>query len=790
MTALLNLVTVGVIAICIFSIVFAHTQLKIRGRRLVWLVAIALTTALGCAVYFIDPAQQPTDTLNRGFFTILSFIGLIAAYGGLIIEDITAPDKRRWRLRLWLGAHALWAIGLLISGAVSSPPLVGRSQWMIDAFNTLDASIVITSIGFLVSSFVLLVYTLWVFYRSRIPEIANRTLYWWVTASLMLFGVFVTASGTTEVVVIAMPLIALTVIGTVYAQGHHHLFDVWRSILQTVRISLFIITGAILATLVMLTATEIETEDNLERIVSVGILGFFIAVLYIPLRQLTDLIISRLTHQRSANTAQITREYSQLIAEVIELEMLIPSATATLNELLEIRDSAIVLLNKTSDESISLLVMHPNAPTDRMTGHLQVSGILYKYMAKERQALSQFDIEFDPRFEQIDENERDFFRRLSMSAYAPITLDYTLIGILAVGTKQNDSAYYPRDLELLETLAQQTGVALRNARLVEDLQHLNKNMRTLNDKLKATNDQLSKMDSVKSDFVTIASHELRTPLAQIRGYTDILDALNEQGMLDKDQTNNLIGNLRKATERVEELISAMLDVSQLDVDAMDLRFAQSSVESLVRMAIEPLTDAIRQRKLTLAARGLRGLPSIQADLQRLVQAFRNVIVNAIKFTPDGGKIEISATVQEAQAEGDVDHILIQLTDTGVGIDRGNLEMIFKKFFRAYDPSLHSTGAYKFLGAGPGLGLTIARGVIEGHGGKIWAESSGHDVEHCPGSTFNILLPITTPEDAKRILSFEGTAANEAIGRTDDMQRNTAMRRPDEATPETTQEESA
>ena len=469
---------------------------------------------------------------------------------------------------------------------------------------------------------------------------------------------------------------------------------------------------------------------------------------------------------------------------MIELDTLVPSATATLNKLLKIENSCILLLNQTLEDSIVLLVMNPSGNNDRTSGTISLYSAFYETLAKDRKPLSQFDIEFSPKYTDIKDTERDFFRSLHMSAYAPITLDATMIGILAVGSKKNDTAYYQSDLDLLMTLAQQTGVALRNARLVEDLQHLNKSTRTLNEKLKNTNDQLSRMDNVKSDFVTIASHELRTPLAQIRGYTDIVDALNEQGMLDQNQTTNLVSNLRKATERMGELISAMLDVSQLDVDAMDLRFASTSVESLIRMAIEPLTDAIRQRKLTLSAKGLRGLPSVQADLQRLVQAFRNVIVNAIKFTPDGGKIDIEAQLIEAtdQTKSDQqgDHIQIKIHDTGVGIDRTNLEMIFKKFFRAYDPSLHSTGAYKFLGAGPGLGLTIARGVIEGHGGEIWAESNGHDMEEFPGATFTIVLPVSTPEDAKRVLSFEAAAGNEALGRTPDMSRNTAMRRPDSA----------
>jgi signal transduction histidine kinase len=332
-------------------------------------------------------------------------------------------------------------------------------------------------------------------------------------------------------------------------------------------------------------------------------------------------------------------------------------------------------------------------------------------------------------------------------------MDGRLVGLLACGTKINDTPLYQRDVELLVALANQTGIALRNTRLVTDLRRLNDSMQSLNRDLGTANDQMGKLDSVKTDFVTIASHELRTPLAQVRGYTDIIDALNDQGMLDQDQTRGLVNNLRKATERMEELISAMLDVSQLDVNAMDLRFAQTSPESVLRMAIEPLTDPIKQRKLTLSARGLRGLPSLEADMQRLVQAFRNIITNAIKFTPDGGRIDIAAKLIEGR-NGEADQILISITDTGIGIGKEHLELVFNKFYRASDPGLHSTGTYKFMGAGPGLGLTIARGVIDGHGGKIWAESPGFDMELTPGSTFLIQIPLTPPENAKRVLPFE------------------------------------
>jgi signal transduction histidine kinase len=228
-------------------------------------------------------------------------------------------------------------------------------------------------------------------------------------------------------------------------------------------------------------------------------------------------------------------------------------------------------------------------------------------------------------------------------------------------------------------------------------------------------------------------------------------------MLDPDQVAGMASNLRKATDRLERLIGDMLDVSQLGLDAMDLRFAQTTIENILRLAIEPLTENIRQRKLTLVARGLKGLPPLEADMQRLVQAFRNVVTNAIKYTPDGGRIDITAHLQKNEHSGE-DEIMVAIQDTGIGIDPKNHELIFEKFFRVSDPGLHSTGATKFMGAGPGLGLTIARGVIQGHGGKIWVESSGYDPERLPGSTFYIVLPIVPPKEAVRVLPFESGGA--------------------------------
>jgi len=117
-----------------------------------------------------------------------------------------------------------------------------------------------------------------------------------------------------------------------------------------------------------------------------------------------------------------------------------------------------------------------------------------------------------------------------------------------------------------------------------------------------------------------------------------------------------------------------------------------------------------------------------------------VIGNAIKYTPDEGRIDIAGQLLPAQETSSVDFVKITVTDTGIGIDPEHHERIFDKFYQVGDISHHSSGKTKFKGGGPGLGLAITKGVIEAHGGKIWVESKGYDEERCPGSTFHILLP--------------------------------------------------
>jgi len=156
-----------------------------------------------------------------------------------------------------------------------------------------------------------------------------------------------------------------------------------------------------------------------------------------------------------------------------------------------------------------------------------------------------------------------------------------------------------------------------------------------------------------------------------------------------------------------------------------------------------LAENLAQRNLTWKVEGIDRLPVIQADGDLLQKMFHHLLSNAIKFTPDGGKITIAgAAIRVGQSSGlNAQAVEITICDTGIGIDPAHHELIFEKFYQTGPVRLHSSGKTKFKGGGPGLGLAIARGIVTAHGGRIWVESPGHDEQRLPGSCFHVVLPV-------------------------------------------------
>lgn len=270
----------------------------------------------------------------------------------------------------------------------------------------------------------------------------------------------------------------------------------------------------------------------------------------------------------------------------------------------------------------------------------------------------------------------------------------------------------------------------------------------VSNELNKAQQNLERLDRSKSDFIAVAAHELKTPLTLVEGYTAMLgESLN--GDPRASAHAYLVNGIHNGTRRLQMIIDDMIDVSLIDNNMLKLNFQPVWINRLLSALSYELEPICTERSLKLEIENFPGSADMTfGDPERLLQLLRNVMTNAIKFTPDGGKITVTGNKLPGFVE-------VEIIDTGIGIAPEDQPYIFEKFGRLGNISLHSSGKTKFKGGGPGLGLHIARGIIESHGGAIWVDSPGYDEKSCPGSVFHLLLPQRTePPDKKMAKIFK------------------------------------
>jgi signal transduction histidine kinase len=237
-------------------------------------------------------------------------------------------------------------------------------------------------------------------------------------------------------------------------------------------------------------------------------------------------------------------------------------------------------------------------------------------------------------------------------------------------------------------------------------------------------EQLAELDRLKAEFVSIASHELKTPLSVIRGYVSLLmDGI--YGTLDEAQTKILV-SVSDQTDRLTRLVQRLLDVTRFEAGGGRLELRSIPVKEFLDELAESFDVLAYQNEVDFRVEFADALPeSIVGDPDRLNEVLGNLLSNAFKFTPRGGRIRLSAGPAD-------DGLFVEVSDTGVGIPPDKLQKVFEKFFQVENEAQPRS-------VGSGLGLAIAREIVEAHGGTIAAESQpGH------GTTFRVTLPQQPP----------------------------------------------
>jgi signal transduction histidine kinase len=290
----------------------------------------------------------------------------------------------------------------------------------------------------------------------------------------------------------------------------------------------------------------------------------------------------------------------------------------------------------------------------------------------------------------------------------PLIARDRVLGVMWLYTTDRYLKFDENDMRGAIALSDQAAVVIDNARIFKELEESYEKMKDL--------------DKAKMEFFTLISHELRNPLAVIKGFTELL----YDGTLGpiNDKQKDKIQKIKENVDKLTDMVNKMSEISTMETRPYPLEKTPTSIGEMVGEITDTMGFLFRNKRIALKVSVPPELPVVEIDRGRMEQVFINLLNNALKYTPEGGKVEVSAKDRGSD-------ILVSVHDTGIGIPKKDLDKIFSGFYHAgYKLSYE----YK----GPGLGLAISRKIVESHGGRIWAES-----EEGKGSTFYFTIPKPT-----------------------------------------------
>ncbi len=375
-----------------------------------------------------------------------------------------------------------------------------------------------------------------------------------------------------------------------------------------------------------------------------------------------------------------------------------------------------------SEREPVLLINSLYKVSDRLLEALKLRAILsYKSMLTD----PPFDIKIGNL--KIEKNIKHNIREYDFSIlrfdnlFAPIMLNDEFFGFTEI---YREKPFSTEDATVIQTLGQQVTIPLQSASFTQEL--------------KATNQKLQKLERLKSEFISIVSHELRTPLTAIKNAMDIILSGKAGDMTENIEKFVSMG--KRNAIRLSGIINDLLDISKIEAGKMDFKFELMHVEPIIEYVKNNLTEVAKEKGLTIKYKTSKDNVEVYADSNRLEQVLTNLVSNAIKFTPSGA-IEISSRVVNARElqydhcfEDDIkklqgNYLQVCVEDHGIGIERKDLNHVFDKFAQIENSLSRKVG-------GSGLGLPIARQLIEAHNGAIWCDS-----EINKGSKFYFVIPI-------------------------------------------------
>jgi signal transduction histidine kinase len=667
----------------------------------------------------------------------------IQTYGAFVLAFffiLTVISFLRRSLRTWLAIGAFWIIGLVL--IMLNVFELGDVLWTNGSFTLTRERLapIWAMLGWLLFMIGSVLAVRSAYAHSRQPLLRNRLNYWTPVFLLLALNDILLLGG---IPLPGSPIrLAAVALATFIVVTHDppDLVEVSRRFVTYI-ITTLVIVGFYVAGFTASQTVFTALPGYNPLLVGAGI-ALLLSLIFTPLLSIVRRWVNRWLNIQEFHPSRTLHAYSEQISNILDMQRLANVAVGLIIEAMDISRGFLFLVDSelTSDAQKAYRLRAVRNQGERQIRILTLGNDhpIVKQLVLDQRPLLQYDLDLLPIFRSVSSAEREWFNHLEAEVYLPIFSKREWIGLLALGAKISGNRYTENDLVTLSALANQTAVALENARLVENLVQLNTELRQAYRALDKANRDLERLDQTKSDFISIASHELRTPLTSIIGYTEML--MEDDSL--PPAIHKMLESISKGTRRLHEIMDSMFDIAQIDTRTLQVHLTPVDTASLIREVSSSLERSFKERNQTLTI-NIPQLPLTKADPNLLKKLFQHLLTNAIKFTPNDGKISVIArTLPTRSAELPHGGVEIVVSDSGVGVDPASQDIIFSKFYQPGDLSKHSTSKTRFKGSGAGLGLALSKGIVEAHGGRIWVESKGYDEISFPGSKFHVVLPLS------------------------------------------------
>jgi PAS domain S-box-containing protein len=490
-------------------------------------------------------------------------------------------------------------------------------------------------------------------------------------------------------------------------------------------------------------------------------------IIYGTIRDVTQTVNLQLELRRHNRHLTLLNEISQRVAEGHDLPHTLEIILDEVINSLTISGGGIFLLEQGATEM--KLALHRNIPDDVVAelGKIQPGiGLAGKVAETGRPRLST-NLQNDHR-RISNAVQKDSWRAFLA---VPFIAEEETLGVLFIFDRGN-RVFSRDDVRLIQAIGRQIGPLLKNAELFDELQWQHRlnfaSLRELERSRSALRDNLEQLEhhhrmlqslnQMKSTFLSLASHELRTPLTTILSGAELLQSTMGDMLGEKEK--RVLDVIMHGSQRLNHIVDDLLEAARLEAKALYMAREVIDPLAMINELIAEFRPNCEERQLQLELEDFPDDSMIRGDVHHLKRAFGRLLENAIKFTPDGGWVRVAGrTLGQEEvfaltpmlrpfSKSFFDGVLtesylqVSISDSGIGIEKEDLVRIFDKFQEVGDISGHSTSQARFGGKGVGLGLTLAKGIIETHEGLIWVESDGS----AQGSRFSALLPQASPNE--------------------------------------------